>query len=114
MNSERKAAILAYKEQKAPRGIFAMRCHTTGNVWVDVAMDLRAIENRTWFQLKLADIHIDKAIVDEFKTHGRESFTYEVLEMLADDIEPMALRDTLKERKLYWMEKLSGRTLSPM
>lgn len=114
MNAERKAAIQAYKEQKTPRGIFAIRCQPTGAVWVDVAMDLRAIENRTWFQLKLADIHIDKSAVAEFGAHGREAFTYEVLETLPEDIAPMALRDTLKERKIYWMEKVGGRTLSPM
>ena len=46
MTSSRKAAIQAYKERKTPRGVFAMRCRVTGNVWVDSAMDLEAALTR--------------------------------------------------------------------
>jgi len=114
MTSSRKAAIQAYKERKIPRGVFAMRCHATGNVWVDSAMDLGAAENRTWSSLRHGDVHIDESIAAEFQTHGREAFTFEILEKLDEDVVPMALRDLLKERRLHWLAQLGARKLSPV
>jgi hypothetical protein len=114
MTNSRKAAIQAFKERKTPRGIFAVRCGATGNVWVDSAMDLEAAENRTWFALRHGDRFADKAIVAEFETHGREAFTFEVLEKFDDDVVQMALRDLLKERKLHWMAQLGARAISPV
>jgi hypothetical protein len=114
MVSSRKAAIQAYKERRIPRGVFAVRCRVTNGVWVDSAMNLEAAENRTWFGLRLGDVHTDKAIVSDFQTHGREAFTYEILEQIDDDVTPMALKDLLKEKKLHWMAQLGARTISPM
>jgi len=112
MNSSRKAAVQAFKERKAPRGIFAVRCHVTGNVWVDSAMDLEAAENRTWFFLRNGDTQMDQLVKVEFQIHGREGFTYEILEKLAEDIAPMAIRDLLKEKKVHWLAQLGARKLS--
>jgi len=114
MNSARKAAIQAFKEQKTARGIFAIRCETSGSVWVDSAMDLRAAENRTWMSLRYGDVHIEKKIAAEYQTHGRDAFRFEILEKLDDDVTPSAIRDLLKEKKLHWLEKLGARTLSPV
>jgi hypothetical protein len=110
----RKAAIQAYKERKTIRGIFAIRCLTTGSVWVDSAMDLRAAENRVWFALRLGDVHSDPAIVAEFQQHGRDAFTFEILEQLDEDVAPLAVRDLLREKKLHWLERLTARKLSPV
>lgn len=113
MTSSRKAAIQAFKERKIPRGIFAVRRKTTGSVWVDSAMDLDSAENRTWFFLRNNDAQIDRLILSEFLEHGREAFTYEVLEKLDEDVMPMAIKDLLKERKLHWLGHLTARKLSP-
>jgi hypothetical protein len=110
----RKAAIQAYKERKTARGVFAVRCQPTGSVWVDSAMDLRAAENRTWASLRLGDVHAEPTLVAEFQEHGRDAFTFEILEQLDDDVTPMALRDLLKEKKLHWLERLTARKLSPV
>jgi hypothetical protein len=114
MDSSRKAAIQAYKERKAPRGVFAVRCSTTSNVWVDSALDLEAAQNRIWFSLRLGDVHSEKSLVEEFQAHGREAFTYEILEKIDDDTEPMAVKDLLKERKLHWIAQLGARRISPL
>lgn len=114
MISSRKAAIQAFKERKIPRGVFAVRCRATDSVWVDSAMNLEAAENRIWFTLRLGDIHMDKSIAAEFQAHGREVFSYEVLEEIGDDVNPVALKDLLKEKKLRWMKQLGARTISPM
>jgi hypothetical protein len=113
MTSSRRAAIQAFKERKTPRGIFAVRCRPTGSVWVDSWTDLKAAENRTWFLLRNGDVQLDKSIQAEFQLHGQEAFSYEVLETLDEDVAPMAMRDLLKERKLYWMVQLRARTLWP-
>jgi hypothetical protein len=114
MNSSRKAAIQAYKERKPARGIFAIRSSVTSALWVDSAMDLPAAENRIWFALRLGDKQLDKSLAAEFNQHGRDAFTFEILETLADDITPMALRDLLKERKFHWMAELSAGKISPI
>jgi hypothetical protein len=112
MTSSRKAAIQAYKERKAPRGVFAVRCQPTNHVWVDSAMDLEAAQNRIWFSLRAGgDAQIDKSIVAEYQTHGRDAFTYEVLEKFEDDVEPIALKDLLKQRRQHWMDQLGARKL---
>ena len=114
MNSSRKAAIQAYKEQKPQRGIFAVRCQTTGSAWVDSAPDLRAAENRIWFLLQHGDHFMEKTILTEFAAHGRDAFTFEVLEKLDEDIAAMSVRDALRDRKNHWAEQLNARRLSPI
>jgi hypothetical protein len=108
----RKAAIREYKERKTARGIFAIRCEPTGSVWVDSAMDLRAAENRIWFTLRLGDVQLDPTIAAEFGTHGRDAFSFEILEQLDDDVSPIALRDLLKEKKRHWLDALPARKVS--
>ncbi len=114
MTSSRKEAIRAYKERKIPRGVFAMRCRVTNHVWVDSTLNLEAAENRIWFALRQGDIHSDKSLVAEFQAHGREAFTFDVLEQIDDDITPIALKDLLKEKKLHWMAQLSATSISPV
>jgi hypothetical protein len=111
MNVDRKAAIQAYKERKTPRGICAVRCSVTGNVWTDSAMDLEAMENRIWFAVRLEDRFMNKALIGEYREHGRDAFSYEVVEKLDDDIVQMSLRDVLKERKAHWIEKLNAQPI---
>ncbi len=108
MTSSRKAAIQAYKERKTPRGIFAVRCQSTGAVWVDSAMDLVAAENRTWAALRFGDSQLDPTLAAQFREHGRDFFTFEVLEKLDDDVADIALRDILKEKKLSWRARLEA------
>jgi hypothetical protein len=114
MEASRKAAIQAYKERRTPRGIFAVRCGATGNVWVDSAMDLQAAKNRTLAGLRLGDAFMEKTIAEDYRAHGPDAFTFEILETLSDDVPPVALRDLLKERKLHWVAQLAARKLSPV
>jgi hypothetical protein len=109
----RKEAIRAFKERKTPRGIFAVRCSATASVWVDSAMDLDAAENRTWFALRLGDRFLDPPIGAQFQEHGRDVFSFEILEKLEDDVTPMAVRGLLKDKKAEWVGKLGARRLSP-
>jgi hypothetical protein len=110
----RKAAIAAYKEIKPERGVFAMRCSATNSVWVDSTPDLRAAQNRMWSSLRFAGAHTEKTMLAEFEAHGQDTFSFEVLEQLKEDVTPMALKDLLKEKKLQWMSRLGARPISPV
>src|SRR5215813_7730182 len=113
METSRKDAIRAYKERKVARGIFAIRCVPTGSVWVESSMDLDGAEKRTWFVLP-ADVQVNKIAAAEFREHGQEKFTYEVLEKLDEDVVEMAIRDLLKEKKRHWLAQLNARPLWPV
>lgn len=77
-------------------------------------MDLEAAENRMWFSLRHGGAHVEKTILLEFQRHGRELFSYEILEKFEDDVTPLGLRDLLKERKLHWLARLGAQKLSPV
>ena len=114
MTQSRKDAIRAYKERKAARGIIAIRCRATGTVWVDSAMDLEMSEKRTFTLLRNGDAQANKVAVAEFREHGQETYTYEVLEKLDDDVLEMSVRDLLRERKKHWLSQLNARPLWPV
>jgi hypothetical protein len=108
----RKEAIQEYKNRKAARGVFAMRCTATGHVWVDSSPNLDAARNGLWFFLRNG-YHHDQALQAEWNTHGEQAFQYEILEKLDDDLSPLGVKDLLKEKKRRWAAQLGARTLSP-
>ena len=69
------------------------------------------MENRIWFAAKMEDRFMNKALVAQFREHGRDAFRYEVLEKLDDEIAQMSLRDVLKERKAHWMGTLDAQSI---
>jgi hypothetical protein len=114
MSESRKAAIRSFKERKVKRGIVAVRCTATGGTWVESSMDLDAAENRTFFLMRSGEVQMDKSAKSEFTTHGRDAFTFEILEELDEGLIPMEVRDQLKARKLHWKAHLSAKTLWPV
>jgi hypothetical protein len=107
MNQTRKEAIRKYKELKTSRGIFAVRCSTTGRVWVGASRNLDAEKNGFWFALRLGS-HLNKILQSEWNAQGEQGFTYEILEKLDDDVHALALQDLLKAKQAEWMERLSA------
>lgn len=114
MTTAKKDAIRAYKERKISRGIFTIRCKTTGHLWVESSRDLDAAEKRTFFLLRSGDVQIDKTAEAEFREYGPDMFSYEVLEKLDEDVAETAIRDLLRERKRHWLATLSARPLWPV
>lgn len=105
--SDRKAAKAAYKERKPAAGIYAVRCAPTGQVWVGAAPNLDTIQNRIWFSLR----HVGSAfrpLQAAWKEHGEESFTFEELERLDEDVSPIRQKDLLKARAAHWQEALQA------
>ncbi len=99
------------KEWKISRGIFTIRI---GSVWVESSRDLDAAEKRTFFLLRSGDVQVDKTAAAEFREHGQDAFTYEVLEKLDEDVAELAIGDLISERKRHWLATLSARPLWPV
>ena len=104
-NPDRKQAIRAFKERKVPQGIFAVRSTATGGTWADSSRNLDAARNSTWFQLRHGG-HMNKSLQAEWNARGEDTFTFDILETLDDDVPALNLKDVLEEKKRRWSAKL--------
>jgi hypothetical protein len=103
----RKDAIRAYKERTPPRGVFAVRCAATGQVWVGAAPTLDTMQNRLWFMLRHGQ-HRNAALQAAWREHGEAAFRYEILEQLAAEVPASRQADVLKARTAYWTAALGA------
>jgi hypothetical protein len=107
---DRKAAIEAYKERKKVAGIYAVRCAVSGEIWVGQSPNLDTIQSRIWFTLRLGnDPH--QSLQKAWRDHGAESFTFEVLERLADEESSYVRNALLKERVAHWRSTLHAQAI---
>ncbi|MCB1500714.1 MAG: GIY-YIG nuclease family protein [Bauldia sp.] len=106
----RKAAIAAYKERKAPAGVFALRCAASGEAWVGQARDLATIRNRIWFALDHGS-HPVKGLQATWNAHGREALAFEELERIDPDLPDYARETALRERAAAWRAELGAATV---
>lgn len=106
----KKEAIKEYKARKIPRGIFVVRCTATGKTWVGSSPNLDAARNGLWFMLDMGN-HPNKSLQAEWTAAGSQTFTFDILEKLDDDVSPLALNDLLKEKKGHWVEQLNAQPL---
>ncbi len=105
--TQRKAAIDAYKERKVPAGIYAVRCAASGEQWIGQAPDVDAIRNRLCFTLKLGS-NPCRSLQAAWTAHGAGSFSFTVLERLADEELPYVRAATLKARLAHWRAELGA------
>ena len=103
----RKLAVADYKKRTSIAGIYAVRCRTTGEVWVGRALDLDKIQNRVWFSLRMAS-HSNRDLPRAWSTHGEIGLYFEILERLAEEELPYVRDTLLKERLAHWRETLSA------
>lgn len=106
-SDEGKAAVGAYKERKTIAGIYAVRCTTSGEVWVGQTPNVDKAQNRIWFTLGLGN-NPCRSLQKAWADHGAESFTFEVLERMEDEESAYARNTRLKERMLHWRLVLGG------
>ena len=107
---ERKAAVAAYKERKAPAGVFAVRCMPSGEAWVGQALDLGTIRNRVWFALGHGS-HPVKTLQAAWNAHGPEALAFEELERVEDGLPSYARDKALKDRVAHWRSELSAASI---
>lgn len=106
----RKAAVAAYKERKSVAGVFAIRCASAGAVWVGGAPDLDKIQNRLWFQLKMAGCP-HRSLQAAWIAHGAESLIFEIVEKLEDEELSFARAAALKARVAHWAAVLGAESI---
>jgi hypothetical protein len=104
---DRKAAVAAYKERKTPAGIFAIRCLSTGQVWVGQSQHLDTQQNGIWFTLKHGS-STNRELQAAWNKFGEAAFTFEALERLPDETLSYVRQSILKERLLAWRNSLNA------
>lgn len=108
-NSRKKDLVREYKEQKAVPGIFAVRCATSGEVWVAKAPDLGKRQAGLWFQLRQGGFP-GKSLQAAWNAHGETAFAFEILEEVTDD-NALMIPVLLKEREAHWRQELKAAAL---
>jgi hypothetical protein len=110
---DKREARRDYKAKKTPKGIFAIRCQPTGDVWVGASTHLDSQVNHVWFELR-AGLHRNKEIQSVWNSQGEAALTYEILETLDDDVAPLLLKDLLAERQEHWRGALKAHQTHPL
>jgi hypothetical protein len=107
MKQTRKAAIQDFKQRTPERGAFAVRCTTTGRVWVGTSPNLAAAKNGLWFMLRTGSSR-ERGLQEAWNVEGESAFEFEILERLDDDVPQMRIADLLKASKARWATELSA------
>lgn len=103
----RKAAILAWKERKPVRGVFAIHCTATGQTWIGASPTLDKAENRIRFALKHGSQR-PASLQVAWRQHGADAFTFAALEQIDEEDIAFSARKTLEERRDAWVVKLGA------
>ena len=104
---DKRQARKEFKARKTPKGIYAVRCTVSGEVWVSSAGDLNTVRNGVFFMLRNA-MHHNKPMQEAWNKYGDAGFEFEVLETFDEDMPPLLLRDALRDRQKHWIQELSG------
>jgi hypothetical protein len=109
--SGRKALLRAYKERKVEAGIYAVRCATTGEVWIGATPDLSTRQSGVWFSLRMGS-HREKSLQAAWNTHGADAFAFEAVEAFdTEGLDRFGRDSRLKERREHWIATLNARGL---
>jgi hypothetical protein len=104
--ADRKSLLRDYKDRVVPMGVYRVRNTVTGHAIVAAHPDVNAILNRHMAQLRMS-AHPNAQLAADWKTHGPESFTFEVLDTLTPSDEPgYDPKDDLAALEDMWLEKL--------
>jgi hypothetical protein len=97
-----------FKERKPPaKGVFALRCAATGEIWVAASANLKATETGQFFMLRNGS-HINRKIQAAWNAYGPESFVFEVLETFDEKAAELTLRDLARQRPKFWVKELGA------
>jgi len=101
MTIDKRAAREAWKQRDTEWTVYAAR--TGGQVWVGVANDLAAIENRLKFTLKLGDCR-----AEGMQKAWDGSLEVEPLEVLDPTLGPLMRDEAIEERRAHWCAELDA------
>jgi hypothetical protein len=110
--SERKALLRAYKEREVEPGVYAVRCTTTGEVWVGATPDLATRQTGIWFTLKLGS-HREPSLQAAWRAHGEDAFAFESVEVVdTEGLDTFTRNSKLKDRRNHWVEAMGATGLN--
>jgi hypothetical protein len=112
MKSDRKAELKqAYRETVIRKGIFKVHSTTSGETWIESSPNIDTIKNRVWFTLGMGN-HPNRRLQETWNTSGADAMEFEIIEIFPDDLSGVALENTIKERKEFWMKELGAQRYS--
>ncbi len=95
-----------YKNETRQMGVFAIRNQVNGKLLIGASLNLPGSINRVRFQLKMG-MHENKALQQDWKTHGADCFSFEVLDELAPVKEgERRYAEDVRALESLWLEKL--------
>jgi len=97
-----------YKQMKFKMGVFQIKNHVSGKIFIGSSMDLKAIWHAQKLQLDMG-IHPNSELQKDWKELGAEHFSYEILDEIPHN-EHFEV-DYKKEVKI--LEELLGIELQP-
>ncbi|HEY3838023.1 MAG TPA: GIY-YIG nuclease family protein [Bryobacteraceae bacterium] len=95
------------KTKVSSKGIFAVRCTPSGESWVSSSRDLKSSQTGIWFMLRNG-MHHNRMMQAAWNVHGAGAFHFEILETLDDDLPPLLLKDSLRDRQKHWQTQLDA------
>ena len=98
------------RKRKASRGVFAVRCTVTRQVWVEASPNLDGSLNGLLFFLRNG-LHRDPVLQAAWRTHGEQAFRWDVLERLDDELSDVVASDLLESRRREWTVKCKGQPI---
>ncbi|OYX13269.1 MAG: hypothetical protein B7Z15_07855 [Rhizobiales bacterium 32-66-8] len=104
---DRKAAVTAYKERKIERGLYAVRCTSSGEVWIGGSPDLSKIQNRLWFTLRHGG-NTHRSLQAAWDAYGADAFTFEIVERLVAEESGYIREKVMTARLAHWAGKLQA------
>lgn len=115
--TQRNAAVAAYRERPQQAGVYVITCTATGQEWIGSAPDVRTIQNRLWFGLRsggggrVTGVGM-AALLAAWRQFGEAAFTFSVLEIRDADTpepDPRRLRQWLTARAADWRGRRGAR-----
>ena len=106
--STREAMKAAYKLERhrmRAMGVFQIKNHVNGKVFLDASPNLEGTisRDRSWLA---RGFHMNADLLKDWKAFGAEAFTFDVLDVLEPTDEPRNYRDELTILLDIWKETL--------
>ncbi|MBU8898414.1 GIY-YIG nuclease family protein [Corallococcus sp. M34] len=103
----RSEAKRAYKEKPPPMGVYAIRCRVNGKVFVGTSLNVTAFLNRLRFELTQGMHSLAPGLQEDWRTHGADAFSFEVIDTLPPQEEPRANpKEELEVLLALWLDRL--------
>lgn len=110
--SRNKALKAAYKLAFPAMGVFVIRNQVNGRWYVDQSSNLTGVLNRHRLELKWGT-HRNRALQEDWRTHGEAQFSFEILEQITERTEPGFDYTAERVRCLaVWRERLFDGTIA--